>query len=143
MICKKCNKEFNIRVKIDGKERNLQSRKYCLDCSPFGQHNTRKLDVSEKDRRSRDKSAQAVNSYRKRNAIRAKEFLGNKCFICGYNKCVQALDFHHINPKDKSFQLASNFNKKWETIFGELKKCVLLCSNCHREVEAGITKLNL
>lgn len=44
MICKKCSIEFKRKQIIDGEIRNLQSRKYCLACSPFDQHNTKKLD---------------------------------------------------------------------------------------------------
>lgn len=136
MICKKCKNKFPSRIIIDGKERNLGNRKYCLNCSPFGKHNTKKLDDSK--RKERDKNIELVGSYRRRNSIRAKEYLGNKCLICGYEKCIQALEFHHLIPEEKRFFLASNFNKKWEYIVKELDKCILLCSNCHREVEYGL-----
>ena len=42
-ICKNCENEFPYKVEIGGKVRNLQNRKYCLDCSPFGEHNTKQL----------------------------------------------------------------------------------------------------
>lgn len=42
-VCKKCGKSFPVHVKIDGKDRNLSARKFCLECSPFGKHNTRNL----------------------------------------------------------------------------------------------------
>ncbi len=45
--CDKCNKQFNTKIIIDGKKRNLQNRKYCLECSPWGEHNTRKLDNND------------------------------------------------------------------------------------------------
>lgn len=46
--CKKCKKDFPILLVINGKTRNLGSRNFCLNCSPFGQHNTR--DISGKER---------------------------------------------------------------------------------------------
>lgn len=141
MICKKCNNSFPSRMIIDGKERVLNSRKYCLECSPFGKHNTKKMDLSDDKRKIRDKNIKNVNSYRKRNALRSKEYLGNKCFICGYNKCLEALEFHHKEPKEKKFAIAGIYNKKWDTIVEELDKCVLLCSNCHRELEYGILEI--
>ena len=61
----------------------------------------------------------------------------NGCIICGYNKCDDALEFHHINPKDKKFNLnaTSCANNNGDKIATELNKCILLCANCHREIE--------
>lgn len=69
---------------------------------------------------------------RKKEAIELK---GGKCEKCGYNSHIAALDFHHLNPNEKELKLDSrNFsNNNLEKIFKELKKCILLCSNCHRE----------
>ena len=52
--------------------------------------------------------------------------------IHSYNKCVGALEFHHIDPKTKSFEISSH-SYKFETMKNEVDKCLLLCSNCHRE----------
>ena len=66
---------------------------------------------------------------------RLVELGGAKCSRCGYAKNLSALEFHHKNPVHKSFQLdlRSLSNRSWEKIRGEFAKCVLLCSNCHRE----------
>ena len=67
---------------------------------------------------------------------------GGKCKLCGYKKYVGALDFHHQNPKEKSFALSvKGLCYAWEDILNEAKKCVLLCKNCHMEVENGMRKL--
>ena len=58
----------------------------------------------------------------------------NGCAICGYDKCMAALEFHHVNPKDKKFQICSR-NMRKKDIVDELNKCILLCCRCHREVE--------
>ncbi len=71
--------------------------------------------------------------YRQKNKIKSVEYMGEKCKNCGYNKCIQALDFHHINPDEKEFSLSKLMNHKFETIIKELNKCILLCSNCHME----------
>lgn len=66
-----------------------------------------------------------------------------KCSVCGYDRCKRALDCHHLNEESKDFEpakLKASFIKE-ETIRSELGKCVLLCSNCHREVHAGFIKL--
>ena len=71
------------------------------------------------------------------------EMMGGKCCCCGYDKNIAALEFHHTNPKEKGFQLDSRHlsNTSMERIMEESKKCILLCSNCHKEVHyPGQTK---
>lgn len=55
-----------------------------------------------------------------------------KCQKCNCDK-FYLLDFHHIDPQQKDYTIASNPNAKKETLLQEIEKCVLLCSNCHRE----------
>ena len=60
--------------------------------------------------------------------------LGGKCSVCGYDKCLNALECHHINPKEKDELICKLLSKSWGvTIENEVKKCKLLCANCHRE----------
>lgn len=60
--------------------------------------------------------------------------LGGKCEHCGYSKCIAALEFHHTDPTKKDFSIAATGSTRaWKKIEIELKKCKLLCSNCHRE----------
>ena len=66
--------------------------------------------------------------------------MGGKCQYCGYNKCQSALELHHINKTEKDFSIAESTNKSWEIICNELKKCVLVCANCHREIHEGMIK---
>ena len=55
---------------------------------------------------------------------------------------MEALDFHHINPEEKDFMLSDrNLILDWNEIKKELDKCILVCSNCHREIHAGVTTL--
>jgi hypothetical protein len=61
----------------------------------------------------------------------ARALLGNKCSMCGYSKCGAALEFHHVS-EDKEFNIAgARFG--WKKLKEEIKKCILLCANCHRE----------
>ncbi len=62
-------------------------------------------------------------------------YLGGKCSKCGYDKNLSALDIHHTDPSKKEFQLNATKlgGTDWETVKVELKKCVLLCKNCHSE----------
>lgn len=62
---------------------------------------------------------------------------GNECGSCGYNRCVSALEMRHINTKEKDFSFGGSQSIAWAKLVKEAKKCVLLCSNCHREVHAG------
>lgn len=57
----------------------------------------------------------------------------SKCCKCGYCKNYAALEFHHLNPNEKDFVWAKLRELTWFKITEELKKCVLLCANCHRE----------
>lgn len=67
---------------------------------------------------------------------RAIAFLGGRCQICGYDGCPAAFDFHHPDPQSKDFTISSR--TVWSAALErELRKTVLLCANCHREVHAG------
>lgn len=66
------------------------------------------------------------------------EVMGNKCQCCGYDKYYGALELHHLNPTEKDFAFSDKTYRAWADIEQELKKCILLCANCHREVEAGL-----
>ena len=70
------------------------------------------------------------------------DYKGGKCVCCGYNKCNNALDFHHLDADKKEFSIAharlTSFNDK---VKNELNNCALVCSNCHREIHAGLIDL--
>ena len=65
---------------------------------------------------------------------------GGKCELCGYDKCGAALDFHHIDPNTK-FKAVAHLSYNLKLMIEEAKKCVMVCSNCHREIHAGIIEL--
>jgi transposase len=67
---------------------------------------------------------------------------GGACRLCGYDRAVAALQFHHVDPEAKEFQIAHRgVARALEAARSEAAKCVLLCVNCHAEVEAGIATL--
>lgn len=73
------------------------------------------------------------NEYEKihdRNINIMKELKTNGCAICGYDEYYGSLDFHHVNPKDKNFQISLGNLHRNDTN-NELNKCILLCKNCH------------
>jgi len=64
---------------------------------------------------------------------------GGACAICGYDRHLGGLHFHHRDPAVKSFALSvDGVARSLERARAEARKCILLCSNCHAEVEAGI-----
>ena len=90
------------------------------------------------DEFKRASSVKAVQKRREKIVVMAIEYKGGKCIACGYNKCSRALDFHHIDPSTKEFGIAQKgYTRSWSRVKDELDKCMLLCSNCHREVHAG------
>ena len=66
------------------------------------------------------------------NKVKAVEYLGGKCKDCGGAFHVACMDFHHINPDEKTKGIAGLGTNSWKNIKIELDKCVLLCANCHR-----------
>lgn len=80
------------------------------------------------------------SNYRhfKDSRIRLKEKLvkykGGKCEICGYDKCINALEFHHVDPSQKDFGIANGNAISLEKAKREVDKCLMVCANCHREI---------
>jgi hypothetical protein len=71
------------------------------------------------------------------------EAMGGSCVMCNYNTCKSSLILHHIDPNQKDFRLGDIVpsSKNWGNIVAELKKCALLCANCHSELHAGFSTL--
>ncbi|MBU6214695.1 HNH endonuclease [Patescibacteria group bacterium] len=85
-------------------------------------------------------ASDAVVKNRRQKKKKLVEMFGGKCVVCGYSKYDGALDFHHRDPKEKDFALSvKGLCYSWESIVAEAKKCVLVCKNCHSEIEAGLT----
>ena len=84
----------------------------------------------------------AVSKRRRKIKLMAIEYKGGKCRVCGYNKYPGALDLHHFNG-NKSFGIGDKgYTRSWNKVKQELDKCILVCANCHREIEAGIMQLS-
>jgi hypothetical protein len=82
---------------------------------------------------------EAVKKRRKKIRQMAIAHKGGKCQICGYNRCLEALEFHHLENEKKDFGISDKgYTRNWSRIKGEIDKCLLLCSNCHREIHSGL-----
>lgn len=73
------------------------------------------------------------------NKLKQVEYMGGRCQKCGYDKCMDALEFHHLDPAVKEEQPSRlkqvTDEARWKK---ELDKCILLCSNCHRETHSEL-----
>lgn len=85
-------------------------------------------------------SYKAIKKFREDRKILIIEAFGGSCGLCGYNKFHKALDLHHLDPTKKEIEISKNI-LSWDRLVVELKKCVLLCSNCHREVHGGFVSI--
>lgn len=93
------------------------------------------------DEKKKNRS-EAVRRRRRKVKEMSIEYKGGCCERCGYNKCIGALEFHHINPEEKEFGIAfKGYTRSWEKVKKELDKCILVCSNCHSEIHEEIKKL--
>lgn len=115
--------------------------RFLKECKKHGltdhfMHSKRKVLVCYK---CRNDSSRKHRNKNKENLVLA---FGGKCLVCGYNKTYKALDFHHIDPENKSFGICrANGSKSVQQLTEEAAKCVLLCKNCHVEVEEGLVDL--
>lgn len=84
---------------------------------------------------------QGVRVFRHKQRQRALEYKGGKCQCCGYDSYVGALDYHHVDPSQKAFEISRHWSKPWPEMKAELDKCILVCANCHREIEGGVRRV--
>ena len=106
----------------------------CKECN-------RKFDYSKsKGHRKTICNSCIVMNKQKKNKQKAVEYKGGKCEICGYNKCIEALEFHHLGDKLEKPSYAI-MKRSWDFAKKELDKCKMLCSNCHKEEHVEIIKL--
>jgi len=158
-----CDNMIPATILVDGRRRNLKSRKYCFECSKFGEHNTKNLEQRSKQFSLEEQvctcsicerqfiyskkkvhtkaicNSCMVTKARQEKKRRAVDYKGGSCQICGYNKSMRALEFHHLDPSKKEFGISeSNIQRTWELQKAELDKCILLCCRCHAEVHDNL-----
>jgi transposase len=100
--------------------------------------------VIENSRRVRCRKCrqQAVVDWRRRTKRKLVEEAGGCCALCGYHRCMAALQFHHVDPAGKAFSMSrQGVTRSLRRAREEAGKCVLLCANCHAMVEAGLLDL--
>lgn len=114
----------------------MNTTKYCKRCDQV-----KPIDEFYKKETENRHSAwcrECVYTSQKKRWVKRKceaiALMGGKCGSCGYNRNYAALEFHHIDPSQKDFDWNKLRLHPWKTVVHELGKCVLLCSNCHREI---------
>ena len=87
--------------------------------------------------------SEITKRWRERTKKRVIEAMGGKCVICGYDKCHKSLCLHHLDPSQKELSFGKSFSNPtaWKTLVSELRKCVLVCANCHGEIHYGTTDI--
>jgi len=103
---------------------------YCGQC---GESDKSKFYNNTKTRCAECSRVAVFNRLRENKRL-AVEYKGGKCYKCGYSKCQAALDFHHLDSKQKDPNWKKMRSWKFEKIIDELDKCVLVCRNCHSEI---------
>src|SRR5271166_4468983 len=90
-----------------------------------------------------ERTSRGVKNWRNKTKEIIVEVMGGCCQICKYSKCNRALELHHINPSQKelSFGKIRANPVTIKRIAEELKKCILLCSNCHKEIDCNVVSL--
>lgn len=139
--CKSCRKEYSIEYR-QRPEVKAKTKAYHRAYMAITKNRKRAY-------KNQRKHLQKPSAKEKRNVARriwvAKEkqkcvdYKGGGCSVCGYNKCLAALDFHHINPKEKNGYGTGALKAHWtfEKNKFEIDKCILVCVRCHREIHAG------
>ena len=128
--------------------RERSERKAQDAVSPFGEASVklRKTrgggDVVKERRTYKDRREYLIKAvYARRKKVRAMAVAhkGGRCEKCGYDRCIDALEFHHMDPSRKDFSISSKgYTRSWEKVKEELDKCMILCANCHRELHAKL-----
>lgn len=105
-----------------------------IECSKHGLSTTYGKD------RKRCSHCNIENVTRRRLKIKqlCVEKMGGQCNLCGYDKYIGALHFHHTDPLTKLYKISDGCTRSFKKIKDELRKCIMLCSNCHAEVHAGL-----
>ena len=107
-----------------------------INCNKHGNTNAYK---SKNRFRCKKCNVEAVTKRRKYIKEKAIEYKGGSCVNCGYKKCVEAFEFHHLDPKQKDFAISKNgHSRSWDKVKKELDKCIILCANCHRELHSKL-----
>ena len=130
----------------DKPEIQIESKQYHKEYMANAENRAKK-NAYQRKRNKTDKVREQRNQQRRDWALREKQkavnYKGGKCQICGYDKCLAAMDFHHKNALGKNGYGTGALKQHWtfEKNKVEIDKCILVCVRCHRELHAGVIML--
>jgi transposase len=128
------------RMAETAEARRLGLKRIYLRCSKHG--HTAFFSRPDGGYRCTKCNQEGVSEWRRSVKRRLIEKAGGGCTICGYDRFPGALHFHHLDPAEKEFMLSrQGVTRSFAEACAEADKCVLLCANCHAEVEGGFTEL--
>lgn len=130
--CTKCGKEKDLDQFAVRKNKNGIRQSWCRECFRLWNKEAYRSGRRKKQVLERAKKQKA---YLQAFVRRVKLRYG--CSKCGYKKHYAAIDFHHVEEKDKVIGQLANNGCSIATMKAEMRKCILLCANCHREYHHG------
>ncbi len=130
--CSKCKQEKPV---TDFYRRKNNHSSLCKKCENEKHRIYYNKNLEKVRRKNREKTRKMNRAFKQK----CVDLKGGKCSVCDYSRCLAALEFHHIDPKEKEFTITrsqSSPRKKHDKVLfkKELDKCILVCSNCHREM---------
>ena len=124
--CENCGEEFT---------KKRSDHRFCSKiCKDTAYRSSLSEEIKEENNRRRAEKRLAFK-------IKAVELFGGKCQMpdCGYNTCMAALQFHHVDKGSKEFRISAYAqDMDFEDVLPELRKCVMVCANHHAEIHAGL-----
>ncbi len=142
LLCANCHREEHERLHIKHiaiSYSGLDAKK-CSKCT-IAQHFSEfyMLKTSKLYSHCKTCTKNDCNRRHRRAKQECVDYKGGGCLICGYMKCLGAMEFHHRDPKEKDMGIGSLYVVTPQ-IKEELDKCDMLCANCHREEHARLNK---
>jgi len=117
----------------------MQSDLSCASCSAVlaGRQRrfcSRRCKNVDTNKRHQSYACQQIRGLKRKLELIAQ--MGGRCVRCGYDRNLAALNWHHLDPGQKSFalDLRSLSNRRTTEIRTEVAKCILVCANCHAEI---------
>ena len=130
-------KKYNLKTKHKNTHRGSIRERKCLECGKTNKKDFYKsFKIICKSCFSKKRVEEFINKK-----LKAINYLGGSCVVCGYKRYYGALEFHHTDPSKKDVSWRDLRKRSWDRIIIELDKCELLCSNCHKEVHGKIISL--
>lgn len=137
--CPHCNQILTIDNFSYKDKSHTKLSSWCKECIKEKSKEIRKNNIEKYRKKARDNK----NKFYKIKREKLNEYKKGGCIICGEKELV-CLDFHHLDSSEKDFDIGKQFHiKQFSKIEEEIKKCVVLCANCHRKVHANIIKLQV